>query len=95
MVRNRIKKAFNEELKTWMKLTQKRVKKLGFNEVRERPELEKHIDWLIRYRVLRQGYTAIAREDGLAQPASSGRRTVTEGIETVTKLIGFDSDEPV
>jgi hypothetical protein len=73
-----------------MERTERLVKELGFEEVRERPELEKHIGWLIRHRVLDQGYTAIAREDGLVDPGNAGRVTVTAGIKSASKLIGFD-----
>jgi RimJ/RimL family protein N-acetyltransferase len=90
VVRERIEKAFKKELNEWMGKTKKLVKELGFQEVKERPELEKHIGWLIRHRVLGQGYAEIARQDGRAKPDKSGRVTVTAGIKRASELIGFD-----
>jgi hypothetical protein len=90
VVRERIETAFKLSLNEWMERTERLVKELGFEEVRERPELEKHIGWLIRHRVLDQGYTAIAREDGLVDPGNAGRVRVTKGIASASKLIGFD-----
>jgi hypothetical protein len=90
VVRERIKTAFKQALKEWMDRTEKLVKELGFQESKERPELEKHIGWLIRHRVLDQGYTAIAQKDGLVDPGNAGRVAVTDGVKRASKLIGFD-----
>jgi hypothetical protein len=90
VVRERIKKAFGKELSDWMEITQKLVKELGFEAVKERPELEKHIGWLVRHRVLRQGYTEIARNDKHVDPRNAGRVSVTKRIKDASRLIGFD-----
>ena len=90
VARKRIKTAFKQALKEWMDRTEKLAKERGSKGIPKRSELQKHIGWLIRHRVLRQGYTKIAREDGLVNPGVSGRVTVTTGIESATKLIGFD-----
>ena len=90
-VRKRITKAFKKELNEWIEKTQKLAQELGFHEIRERPELKKHVGWLIRHRVLGQGFTEIARADFFATRPESGRGRVTSGIESASKLIGFDS----
>ncbi len=90
-VRERIKGAFKKALNDWMIKTQNLVKELGFKETKKRSQLEKHIDWLIRQRVLDQGSTEIAKKDIPDKAADRARVTVDEGIDSASKLIGFNS----
>ena len=88
----RIDRAFKTARTVWMKKTKLLAKELGFHEVRERPQLIKHIGWLIRHRVLGQGFTEIAREDHRINPTTSGKGTVISGVDSASKLIGFDDN---
>jgi hypothetical protein len=90
--RERIKSAFKEALNEWLERNEKLAKERGSQGIPKRTELEKHIGWLIRHRVLGQGYSEIARKVYPDKPTDYARVTVTDGIDKASKLIGFDSD---
>ncbi len=90
--RDRIKSAFKEALKEWMDRNEKLAKERRSQGVPKRPQLEKHIDWLIRHRWLGEGSSEIARKDMPTKATDRARVTVTDGIARASKLIGFDSD---
>jgi hypothetical protein len=92
VARKRIKSAFKEALNEWLERNEKLAKERGSQGIPKRTELEKHIGWLIRQQVLHEGSSEIARKDIPKKATDRARVTVDEGIESASKLIGFDSD---
>jgi hypothetical protein len=91
VAKKRIETAFKAALKEWMERNKKLAKERGSQRIPNRPQLEKHIGWLIRQRILGQGSTEISKKDRPDKAADRYRVTVDEGIKTASDLIGFDS----
>jgi hypothetical protein len=45
------------------------------------------IDWFVRYQVLGEGFTELAREARLRNPAASGRKTVAAAVRVASELL--------
>jgi hypothetical protein len=53
-----------------------------------------HLRWLVRYQVVGQTFTEIARDDGHIDPEDSGRKAVAFGAKQAAALVGLPLREP-
>ena len=52
-------------------------------------ELERNLRWTIRFQVLGENFTEIARHDSMPDPEGSDRRTISYAAEKTAQLIGL------
>jgi hypothetical protein len=66
----------------------------GYERVVKRPSLGEHVSWLVRYQLLGETFTDIARRERPADAENSGRKSVTEAVRRAASLVGLTLRAP-
>ena len=56
---------------------------------RQPRELDRNLRWVIRFQVIDENFTDIARHDSMPDPEGSARRKISDAVEKTAELIGL------
>lgn len=66
---------------------EKHYKAAGWEKIRDRKEIRKHLSWAVRFQVNKETFSSIAESEDVTVPA------VTKAIEQVLELVGIQKRE--
>ena len=87
--RTRAIKDFEAALDQWLDEREQLARDRGFVPAPDIRQADKHTRWLVRYQVLGESFTSIARDERMRAPEAQGRQTVAAGVRAVATRIGI------
>jgi hypothetical protein len=85
----RLRLEWQDALRQYRRAREQEARQRGLSRTRVRREVERHLEWLVRWQVLRQDRWKIARESGLKY----GRRadTIRDAIKSMARDLGLEN----
>lgn len=92
--RKEILSQLRKALDQWLDERERLVQGRGYVLAPDVRQPEKHTRWLVRYQVVGESYTSIARDEGLAAPEAQGRQTVADAVRAAAERLGLQLRPP-